>query len=177
MRIHCHCFYDSISIINCLQQVQSCPAILVTGTSKRDNITLILFQLNWLPTWYGTQYKFLFYTWKVPNGTEPIYVSDMVQIYRPATLLWLEFVLCACLRWGLQCIRRNPSMHQPWGYRTSCRKRENLSEVKNYSVRISKPNCLSELKNNFLFTSYYVELMLWFAINACFNVFSVCKEP
>ena len=79
-----------LCLTNRLQRVQNCVAHLVTRTHKREHITPVLFQLHWLPVLFISEYKILFLTFKVMNGTVPVYLSDLIEIYIPIRMLRYE---------------------------------------------------------------------------------------
>ena len=71
-----------LSLTNRLQRrVQNCAARLVAHTHKREHITPVLFQLNWLPVRFRLLYAILFLTFKVLNGTAPVYLSDLIETF------------------------------------------------------------------------------------------------
>jgi len=71
-----------ISLTNRLQLVQNYAARLVTRTHKREHITTVLFQLHWLPVRFRSFNKIMFHTFKVLNGTSPLYLSDVWQMFK-----------------------------------------------------------------------------------------------
>ena len=79
-----------LSLTNRLQGVQKCAGRLVTRTRKREHITPVLFQLHWLPVRFRSLYKILFLTFKVLNGTAPVYLSDLIEKYIPVRMLRSE---------------------------------------------------------------------------------------
>ena len=60
-------------------RVLNCTAWLVTFTSKRDHITPILFQLDWLPIWNRSWCMILLCRYKVLDGPAPIRSPDLAQ--------------------------------------------------------------------------------------------------
>ena len=79
-----------LSLTNRLQRVRNCAARLVTRTRKREHITPVLFQLHWLPVRFRIMHKILFHTFKVLNGTAPVYISDLIETYIPLRMLRSE---------------------------------------------------------------------------------------
>ena len=75
------------SLLGRLQRVQNTAARLVTLTRKRDHITPILKQLHWLPVEYRPQYKILMHTYKALNDMGPLYIKELLGVYRPTRSL------------------------------------------------------------------------------------------
>ena len=57
---------------------------------KSEHIKPVLFQLNWLPVRFRSLYKLLFLTFKVMNGTAPVYLSDQIGKKIPVRMLRYE---------------------------------------------------------------------------------------
>ena len=70
-----------------LQRVQNTAARIVTRTARHDHITPVLKELHWLPVKYRVQYKLLVHTYKALYGQSPVYMRDMLEIYRPSRTL------------------------------------------------------------------------------------------
>lgn len=70
-----------------LQRVQNTAARIVTRRNKRDSISAILRQLHWLPVQQRVMFKVLCITFKCLNGSAPVYLSDLVQMYSPSRSL------------------------------------------------------------------------------------------
>ncbi|XP_062582896.1 uncharacterized protein LOC134244660 [Saccostrea cucullata] len=70
-----------------LQKVQNTAARLVTRLRKHEHITPILITLHWLPVAYRAQYKILLYTFKALQKLAPKYIQELIQVYRPQSLL------------------------------------------------------------------------------------------
>ncbi|KAK6179717.1 hypothetical protein SNE40_012018 [Patella caerulea] len=66
-----------------LQKLQNSAARLITGSSKFNHITPILFNLHWLPIAYRIDYKILLLTFKCLNGLAPVYLSQLLNQYQP----------------------------------------------------------------------------------------------
>ncbi|KAK6171831.1 hypothetical protein SNE40_018257 [Patella caerulea] len=66
-----------------LQKLQNSAARLITGSSKFNHITPILFNLHWLPITYRIDYKILLLTFKCLNGLAPVYLSQLLNQYQP----------------------------------------------------------------------------------------------
>ena len=66
--------------ISKLQRVQNAAARLVTNTKKYDHITPVLFNLHWLPVFYGIGFKILMLTFKAIYSMSPSYISNLVSI-------------------------------------------------------------------------------------------------
>ena len=68
-----------------LQLVQNNAARMITKTRRRDHVTPILKQLHWLPVHLRIVHKVLCLVYKAMTlATAPIYVKDMLELYRPA---------------------------------------------------------------------------------------------
>ena len=59
-----------------LQSVQNATARLVTGFGRREHITLVLWQLHWLPVRQRVQFKLASLVHRSLAGTTPAYLSD-----------------------------------------------------------------------------------------------------
>ena len=70
-----------------LQRVQNAAARLICKSSKRDQITPILQDLNWLPLGYRCKFKLLMLVFKSLNGLAPSYLSDLIHPYIPRRCL------------------------------------------------------------------------------------------
>ena len=71
-----------------LQLVQNSAARLVTGTRRRDHVTPVLKQLHWLPVHLRIIHKVVCLVFKALTfATAPIYIKDMLELYRPARTL------------------------------------------------------------------------------------------
>ena len=66
-----------------LQKIQNTAARLVTRLKKHEHITPILMTLHWLPVAYRTKYKIILYTFKALQKMAPVYIQELVQVYRP----------------------------------------------------------------------------------------------
>ena len=66
-----------------LQRVQNTAARLLTNTRKYDHITPALKQLHWLPIKARVEYKFLVLTYKAIEGTAPVYLAGLVEVFIP----------------------------------------------------------------------------------------------
>ena len=68
-----------------LQLVQNSAARMITTTRRRDHVTPILKQLHWLPVYLRIVHKVLCLVYKAMTfATAPIYIKDMLELYRPA---------------------------------------------------------------------------------------------
>ena len=68
-----------------LQLVQNSAARMITKTRLRDHVTPILKQLHWLPVHLRIVHKVLCLVFKAMTfATAPIYIKDMLELYRPA---------------------------------------------------------------------------------------------
>ena len=66
------------TILNKLQNVQNTAARVVTKTSRYCHITPILVTLQ-----YRVQYKFLTHTYIALHEQPPVYIKELLQVYRP----------------------------------------------------------------------------------------------
>ena len=62
-----------------LQRIQNIAARIITFTPRRDHITPILKQLNWLPIKRCIEFKILLHVFRCINGTAPRYLADMLN--------------------------------------------------------------------------------------------------
>ena len=63
-----------------LQRVQNTAARLICNISRFEHISLVLFELHWLPVHYRIIFKLLLITYKAINGMAPKYISDLITI-------------------------------------------------------------------------------------------------
>ena len=70
-----------------LPRVQNTAARIVTRTARHDHITPVLKKLHWLPVKYSVQYKLLVHTYKSLYGQSPVYMRNMLEVYRPSRTL------------------------------------------------------------------------------------------
>ena len=75
------------TLIKQLQRVQNACARMVTKCSKRDHITPLLNELDWLPVHAHIEYKVILLTFKYLNNLAPAYLADLLTHYRPARSL------------------------------------------------------------------------------------------
>ena len=71
------------AILNKLQNTQNTAACVVTRTSRNCRITPILKELHWLPVQYRVQYKILTHTYKEIHDQSPVYIKELLYVYRP----------------------------------------------------------------------------------------------
>ena len=71
------------ALIDKLQRVQNTAARIITRTSRHSHITPVLRKLHWLPI----QYRILVHTYNALNDRSPLYITDMLNIYRPSRTL------------------------------------------------------------------------------------------
>ena len=72
------------TILNKLQNVQNTAARVVTKTSRYCHIAPILKELHWLPVQYRVQYKILTHTYKALHDQAPVYIKELLIVYRPS---------------------------------------------------------------------------------------------
>jgi len=63
--------------------VQNSAARLLTATSRYDHVTPLLRSLHWLPVSARIDFKILLLVFKVLNGLEPLYLSELLEPYIP----------------------------------------------------------------------------------------------
>ena len=67
-----------------LQLIQNVAARLLTGSGRRDHITLVLKDQHWLPVRFGAQFKVLVLTFKALKGLGPVYLKERLHPHRSA---------------------------------------------------------------------------------------------
>ena len=75
------------SVIKKHQSVQNVAARLITRSRKSDHITLILFDLHWLPVSERIKFKILLLTFKALHQQSPTYIQDLITRYLPSRSL------------------------------------------------------------------------------------------
>ena len=70
-----------------LQYVLNSAARFVTLSRKHDHISPVLMELHWLPVEQHVEFKILLFTYKVVNGMAPVYLQDLLDLYRPCRTL------------------------------------------------------------------------------------------
>ena len=70
-----------------LQRIQNTAARVVTKSKIKDHIRPVLKDLHWLPVKERITYKILLTVFKALNGLAPIYISDLLNEYKPARSL------------------------------------------------------------------------------------------
>jgi hypothetical protein len=81
--------YNGASCFNALN-IQNTAARVVTRRKKHDHITPTRETLHWLPIHYRVQYKVLLYVFKALKQEAPLYLEELVNIYKPARSLRSE---------------------------------------------------------------------------------------
>ena len=66
-----------------LQRSQNSATRLDTLTKSRDHISPILRDLHWLPVKSCIKYKILLLTYKCIHGCAPLYLQELIQMYKP----------------------------------------------------------------------------------------------
>ena len=66
-----------------LQKVQNAAARLISLTSNRESVKLVLNKLHWLPIAYRIQFKIAVIVHRCVNGTAPHYLRSMLTPYVP----------------------------------------------------------------------------------------------
>jgi hypothetical protein len=70
-----------------IQRVQNTAARLVLRVSRREHITPALESLHWLPIQQRAVYKILLITFKALKGMAPVFISDLLALYKPTRVL------------------------------------------------------------------------------------------
>ena len=73
--------------ISSFQRIQNNAARLVLQTSKRQHVTPLLKQLNWLPIQTCIDYKLATLAFRHFDGSLPQYLSSRLDIYQPSRSL------------------------------------------------------------------------------------------
>jgi len=76
----------SSSNFNKLQRVQNALACTAMTTRKRDHITPVLANLQWLPVTARVQFKIALLTFKTLATHQPTYIHDLLQQHRSSQL-------------------------------------------------------------------------------------------
>jgi hypothetical protein len=69
--------------VNRLQRVQNMAARIITQTGKYTHITPVLYGLHWLPIPERVEFKIITMVFKIINGTAPMYLEELVELYSP----------------------------------------------------------------------------------------------
>ena len=81
---------------------------LVTLSRKHDHISPVLMELHWLPVEQHVGLKILLFTPTVVNGMAPVYLQDLLDLYRP----------CRSLRSGnMQLLKTQSYNLKSYGFR------------------------------------------------------------
>jgi hypothetical protein len=70
-----------------LQMAQNVAARQVTRTKRSEHISPVLQALHWLPVHKRVIYKILVLVYKVLHGNGPVYLNELLSIYKPARVL------------------------------------------------------------------------------------------
>ena len=70
-----------------LQTLQNAAARIIARCRRKQNTSLLLHQLHWLPVEKRIMFKLLLLTFKAINNMSPAYVSDMISPYIPTRTL------------------------------------------------------------------------------------------
>lgn len=66
-----------------LQRIQNRAARILTRSMENDNITPVLVKLQWLPIEQWIQYKLILQASKALHRTSPVYIKELVHVYKP----------------------------------------------------------------------------------------------
>ena len=75
------------SVIQRLHKIQNTAARVATRRNIHDRITPTLETLDWLHIHYRVQYKVLLYVFKALKQEAPLYLEELVNIYKPTRSL------------------------------------------------------------------------------------------
>ena len=78
---------SSQCLLDKLHHVQNAAARLITKSKKFDHITPLLIQLHWMPVKFRIEYKILPLVFKILKKWQPIYIADLLSIYKPSRSL------------------------------------------------------------------------------------------
>ena len=70
-----------------LQIIQNKAARVISRSPKADHITPILAELHWLPCQQRLYFRILTYVYKCLNHLAPIYLEDLLSLYKPVRAL------------------------------------------------------------------------------------------
>ena len=70
-------------LLNKLQSVQNAAARIISRSHKQEHITPFLVNLHWLPIESRIKYKILLLTFKALHGLSPIYIKELISVYKP----------------------------------------------------------------------------------------------
>ena len=70
-----------------VQRVQNIAARLVLRVPRHEHIPPVIESLHWLPIQQRTVYKILLITFKALKGMAPIFISDLLALYKPSRAL------------------------------------------------------------------------------------------
>ena len=73
-----------------MQRLQNACARVITRTGRRSHITPVLKELHWLPVHRRIEYKILSHTYRAIHNQSPVYLSDLLSVYRPTRSLRSE---------------------------------------------------------------------------------------
>ena len=73
-----------------MQRLQNASARVIKRTGRRSHITPVLKELHWLPVHRRIQYNILSPTYRATHHQSPVYLSDLLSIYRPTRSLRSE---------------------------------------------------------------------------------------
>ena len=80
-----------------LQKLQNTAARIVTKTKCTEHITPILQNLHWLPVSKRIDHKILSLTYACVNDIAPVYLKEVIPLYKPSRSLRSDSVLRLCL--------------------------------------------------------------------------------
>ena len=95
---HCNSLLYKVPkyVIKKLQSVQNAAARLITGSRRYDHISLILFDLHWLPVSERIKFKIILLTHKALHQQSPIYIQDLIRRYSTSRMLRSSYAFRLC---------------------------------------------------------------------------------
>ncbi len=75
------------SSIKPLKLIQTAPARLIFNEPKRTHVTLLFFNLYWLPIAAPIKFKALMFAYKTTTGSAALYLNSLLQTYMPSRSL------------------------------------------------------------------------------------------
>jgi hypothetical protein len=119
-----------------LQRIQISAARLVTRSPRREYITPVLYRLNWLPVEQRIQFKILLQVYRAVNDNNPVYLSELLHVYKPTRQLRSGSAPGALLV--------VPRTQTVWGDRSFCKAAPQLWNSLPCGLRLA--NCITSFK-------------------------------
>lgn len=86
---YCNALYCGLpeTLLHRLQLIQNTTARILSGSSRHDSITPVLYSLHWLPVEQRVKFKVLMTIYKCINNLAPRYLQELLQPYVPSRQL------------------------------------------------------------------------------------------